>query len=67
MKVAPSIAGSGALQPFDFMPQIHDLRLQRRQGQIVARAGEREEPGQPFRFAECDDRFGEPLSLVGFA
>jgi hypothetical protein len=67
MKVAPPTGGPGPLQPFDFAPQSHDLRLQGRQGQIVARAGECQQPGQTFRFAERDDRFGKPLVLVGYA
>lgn len=67
MKVAPPTGGPGPLQTFDFASQSHDLRLQGRQGQIVARAGERQQPGQPFRFAKRDDRFGEPLVLVCYA
>ena len=64
MVVAPSIGGPGSLQTFDFAPQSNDLSLQGCQGQIMARAGERQQPGQAFGFAERDDCFGEPLILV---
>ena len=64
MIVAPPIDGPGSLQTFDFVPQSDDLGLQGRQGQIMARAGEGQQPGQAFGFGERDDRFGEPLVLI---
>lgn len=64
MIVASPIGGPNSLQTFDFAPQSNDLSLQGRQGQIVARAGERQQPGQAFGLAERDDCFGEPLVLV---
>ena len=63
--MAPAFACPFAADPFNFPTEPHDIGMEDRHGQVIAKVGKGQEPRQSLGVRQGAGSFREPLVLVG--